>query len=747
MNQAVVAAMRLIEAFVALIVGRRVPIAWDGRASLDSQGTIHLPRPTMGDAAEIGLLTRLAVHEAGHVLHTEQGFADRLDQVELIIFNVLEDPRMEREQCSQYPGAGLVLTRGLDEMLQGLEKSWEADCPQPGKAFALDLLLRGFLKLAPHDEIVRRAPRMLELLAPAISEKEREAIESAAAEITNAVSSVDAENIARALVARLRQQETMPPPQELDSKSGPEPEHEQEQEPVAEQQEPEARAPEPEQSGDASNEAGADSPQPATGGSQDDDSLQQDETDVRPEPANGGDSNESSAQGGDESQTSTPDDGVTADPPSTQPAPGDAAASSGGAPQDAGDDVSADQPSDGGANTLQGESLPPVGQGGGDPSPAGSAAGRENSQAPAAGEAESAAGNEPGQLGASGKPNGLEEMAQLEPFDMGSLLRQTLAERYGVPDVDDQAEAVAPGPISDDELERVRVVVMAADADGDLEQLLEVSLQALVAGGAGDEQVQGAVAGGGSMSLAGGDGQGEAQLLDLRLQGVQARLVSVLQREFQDRKRRPTKAANAGGRIITQRHWRLARLGDTRVFAKKRIANGIEAAATLLVDSSYSMKERLQPALEVTLAFSLALQRLGVRTKVVRFPASDTVLLETLQQFGESPRQCTERCRGISADGGTPIGAATAVETELLLQQNRLKNFLAIVTDDQPGDPDTYLAALAQARELDVQVVGVGIGCDIGQWIPESVSITNVDQLPDALSALFRSNVVMKLAA
>ncbi len=141
MNQAAVAAMRLIEAFVALIVGRRVPISWDNRASLDSQGTIHLPRPKTGDAAEIGLLTRLAVHEAGHVLHTEKGFADRLDSVELIIFNVLEDPRMEREQCSQYPGAGLVLTRGLEEMLQGLETSWEAECPQPGRALALDLLV------------------------------------------------------------------------------------------------------------------------------------------------------------------------------------------------------------------------------------------------------------------------------------------------------------------------------------------------------------------------------------------------------------------------------------------------------------------------------------------------------------------------------------------------------------------------------------------------------------------------------
>lgn len=746
MNQAAVAAMRLIEAFVALIVGRRVPISWDNRASLDSQGTIHLPRPKTGDAAEIGLLTRLAVHEAGHVLHTEKGFADRLDKVELIIFNVLEDPRMEREQCSQYPGAGLILTRGLDEMLQGLETSWEAECPQPGRALALDLLVRGFLQLAPHEPIVRRAPRMLELLAPAISPKEREAIEVAAAEIPAASNSIDAENIARALVARLRQQEVSPPAQE--------PASDQQQEPADdEDSDADSSGQDPDQVQQAGNKTATDSPESDASGEGQGDSSQQDQNNGQPKPVTDEDPTEARSQDADKTDAGPPDAGGTGDAASQAETADDSDGAEGdGQSAQPGSDSQGNAPPDGPTEEISDEPQQQAGEGTGNAalgSPGGggggdASQGSSDDDADGAGETERT-GDELAQTGPSGGQGSL-EMEQVQPFDMGSLLRQTIAERYGAPD-DDQDDAAAPNPISDDELERVRVSVMAADADGDLEQLLEASLKALVANDAGDELAEGSLAGGASMSLAGGEGQAEPLALDLRLQGVQARLVSVLQREFQDRKRRPTKAANAGGRIIAQRHWRLARLGDTRVFAKKRIANGIEAAATLLVDSSYSMKDRLQPALEVTLAFSLALQRLGVRTKVVRFPASDTVLLETLQQFGESPRRCTERCRGLSADGGTPIGAATAIETEMLLQQNRLKNFLAIVTDDEPGDPDTYLAALAQARELDVQVVGVGIGCDISQWIPESVSITNVDQLPDALSALFRSSVVMKLAA
>lgn len=728
MNQAVVAAMRLIEAFVALIVGRRVPISWDDRASLDSQGTIHLPRPTTGDAAEIGLLTRLAVHEAGHVLHTEQGFADRLDPVELLIFNVLEDPRMERAQCSEFPGAGLVLSRGLDEMLQGLEKAWEAEQPQAGKALALDLLIRGFLQLAPHEEFVRRAPRMLELLAPGISPREREAIDATMAEIPTIVTSLDAESTARALVSRLRQQEVCTPPPDS-------PDDQPEEQAGAENEEDASASAEKEHqasgedAGDDSEAAGTDSaPNDASPPPEGDDEQRTspDDSDAGPsEPQRDDGMGSDDREGGDATQQPAPEEVDRAQ------APADTGAEAG--------QTAADGPESSAAGP---ETQPEVKGVGGDRSDAGG-----SQEDPAAAQAHS--GEESDQEDGAGQARRLDQMEQLEPFDMGSLLRQTIAERYGAPSVDVESQIPDAAPITDDELERVRAAVMAADADGDLEQLLQISLQALAAGDVRDEQFEETpgIPCGASMALAGREGGTEPVLLDMRLQGVQAKLVSVLQREFQDRKRRPTKPANAGGRIIAQRHWRLGRLGDTRIFAKKRIANGIDAAATVLLDSSYSMKDLLEPALEVTLAFSLALQRLGVRTKVARFPASDTVLLETLQQFGESPRRCVERCRGITADGGTPIGAATAVETNLLLQENRLKNFLAIVMDDGPGDPDTFLAALAQARELDVQVIGVGIGCDISEWIPESVSITSVDQLPDALSALFRSNVVMKLAA
>jgi hypothetical protein len=84
--------------------------------------------------------------------------------------------------------------------------------------------------------------------------------------------------------------------------------------------------------------------------------------------------------------------------------------------------------------------------------------------------------------------------------------------------------------------------------------------------------------------------------------------------------------------VKTSRFWRLGTLGDTRVFLERHKVNGIEAAASVLVDSSESMEKILHIALDVALAFSQALQRLGVKTKVTRFPGAGT-LCETLLMF------------------------------------------------------------------------------------------------------------------
>ncbi|MDB5861693.1 MAG: von Willebrand factor, type, partial [Ramlibacter sp.] len=163
------AVRRLIEAFVALMVGAGIPVRWGGIAGVSAAGEIHLPRPVTGEADEVALLTRLAVHEAGHIVHTQAGWDARLTGPERAIFNALEDPRMERAQCLNYPGAAIVLARGLDEMLQEIEQHVATRlATHPERAMQLELLIRGFLLLAPHEPVLRHAPALLATLAPAL---------------------------------------------------------------------------------------------------------------------------------------------------------------------------------------------------------------------------------------------------------------------------------------------------------------------------------------------------------------------------------------------------------------------------------------------------------------------------------------------------------------------------------------------------------------------------------------------------
>ncbi|MEJ8838124.1 hypothetical protein [Ramlibacter sp. AN1133] len=741
-------ARRLIEAFLALMLGQRVPVHWDQRASMDNQGGVHLPLPQTGDAAEIALLTRLAVHEGGHLLETQPGFADRLTTEELGVFNALEDPRMESRQVRRYPGASLVLSRGLDEMLQDIGDRLEAFLAQaPERALQLDLLLRGFLAVAPHGPIERRAPDLLQRLAPFINETQQGAIDEAVGCLPDLETSLETEEAARALIARLRQLEVPlqseapgDAPAGLDNR-GPEP--------AGQQQAPDALKDCAEPGHQSTGGEGAASGSEAQDAAEDAWASEltgdADATSADSDP--GG---ESASEGcGDPRACGGEDPVVEAD---GQPQASDGATTAG-----QGDQASA-------TDSKRGDRR------GADPAPTGASSGPQAGTQPMHAAAAAADVASPPQVGterstdargavgpvgdvhcASDASNpstsaiGLSETAA-EPLDLGTLLRETLVARYGVaqgsgPEPDGEPAA---DPLSDEELQQVATMLAQAHPSASLEELFEASLAALAAG-PGDQSEDGSPVDGAGMSLA-SMSDAPVNAIETRLQGVESRLVTVLQRELQERRRRPTRATYSGGRVMSQRFWRLAALGDTRVFVAKRNACGIDAAATVLLDSSYSMREQLRTAAEAAMAFSLALQRLGVRTRVVRFPGVDTVT-ETLQRFGESPRPCLQRCATLVASGGTPIGAATVAELPLLLAQRRLKNILAIVTDDDPGDGDTLTRALACAEELRVLVVGVGIGCDIRAWIPNAVNVQGVGELPDALARLFRERISAQLAA
>ncbi len=662
-------AMRFISAFVALMVGDKVSVRWSERAGLSPDGQIYLPMPKTGEATEIALLTRLAVHEAGHKVHTETGYDARLTEEEVAIFNALEDPRMEAKQAAKFPGAPLILARGLDELLDCIQERMDGPTPFDGvRALQLDLVLRGSLAVAPNSSLLMRAPKILASLAGAISDQEREAVDVAIKALPAMQTSIDAESAAREFIARLRV------------------------EPAPETPQAESDVPDEQSDNDGQGSEAAD----------------------------GGGANAQESSEGEETPPETPAPTDSSETEPVQPGNSEAVNEPVGAP------TSSASPDD-----VAGETDDPQGQ----PTGNGGATGNESQ-------------DQDGR--ATDTDSETKPLSGAGSADLGDMLREAHAARFGERAQDERGDLPAEDS-TDDQLGRMAAMLANVDPDCSLEELIEACCDALqpfegIPLQEADADSIGNVAASAGYSLA-ADGAEVSTVLDVRLLGVQSRLVTVLQRELQDTRRRPTRPAHAGGRVAPTRFWRLKAVGDTRIFNVRRMAPGIDAAATVLVDKSGSTARTLQNAAEVALAFSLAMQRLGkVRTSVATFPGTSQVT-EVLQAFGESPKACVRKCADLVASGGTPLGAAMVIELSRLLEQRRPKNLLVVITDDKPGDPETVLHAIRHATARGIDVVGVAIGCDIRGFIPRAISIGSAADLPDALSKLFREDVSATLSA
>jgi cobalamin biosynthesis protein CobT len=715
-------ARRLIAAFVALLLGKSAPIRWndDNVASMTGEGVIRLPAPRVGDETEIALLTRLAVHEGGHKEHTQAGFDQRLSSQELGFFNAIEDARMEGCQVQKYPGATVLLSRGLGEMLDAIQDKVDAGVvPAGNQALQLDLVVRGMLERAPHKPLVDRSQRLLQSLGQNISAEARVAMDEALVQLPLLGTSLDAEALTKRLVARLTQ--------------------------ANEQQLQEPEQPETDAWSEG-NEGTQESGEP------DEPSDTTSESD--------GDQGESQEHEPDAAQTcgEQPSDTDTRDDAGEEPTPSSGAGASAEDPHDDDQDASDehdDAESAGGSGNGSAEG--DQDSSGADPSPGATAAAGQSGETSSGGTSDGADAGE-----ALVNPDGSQEHGGdrgsaddgATDVDLGTLLREALASRYGdEPTTPSDAQGAAVSETTEADVERLRELFANADPEGPLDQLVQATMATLAQGQTdGGEEAQAAIlvephgqGTGAGLGLA-THGGGSLEI-NARLQGIQSRLVTVLQRELHDKRRRPNRPAHAGGRVQPQRFWRLGTLGDTKVFSVRAINHGIDAAATILLDKSGSMDSTLERAAEVALAFSLALQRLGrVKTCVSTFPGFDAIT-ETLQPFGVSPRACMRACAELEAGGGTPLGHAMLLELPRLLAQKRLKNWLIVITDDGPADPPQVLQAMQMAREHDVHVVGVAIGCDIRVFIPNSVNIAEATELPNALSKMFKESISAALPA
>ena len=677
-------AQRVIAGFVTLITGQKARVKWGSEASCDSTGLIKLPRPKTGEAEEIAIMCRQALHEAGHFTHTDFDGLQTVTANEMALINCMEDPRMEREQMARYPGASLILNRGLEEIYASLEAALDPNNPEHhARLVMLNVLLKGYLSLAPHATVVSRSATLVGRGDQVLGSERTEAVNQAIESLVHATNTADVRAIALELAQKL-----FKPPQ---PQQQPQPEQQPEQQ--AGQQQEQQQSPDSQESG---NEAGDESGQESKSASKDE--------------------GEGQAQSEAESESEAKSQGK-------------------GESQDTSDDDSGEGAGQGGE---EGES--------------------SADQAP--GQATGQGGGEGGDGGGDTSPH--LDLSSEAGTDMGKLLQQAYESKYGAPDLQaSNDEPMESDGIMEKALERS--LQQPQSKDRDLQQTLaeveqEVQAQEQKAKGptqpAADpsEASEPAVAGGGNS--AGGGARSESGRIEMdvnvRLSGLVSRLVRVFAKELQDKRRRPSKLAPAGGQVVGNRVWRIKRVGDMNVFRVRSEVTGIDAAATILLDRSGSMDGCIKMAAEVSVACAQALERISkVKTSIEMFPGSSHNT-QTLQAFGESARQIQKRVQDVYACGGTPLAEAIAEVVPKLMAQRVTKRVLLIVTDGEPNNVESAMRALEHARKSDIEVMGIGIGyggSSIKRMVPASVAINEASELPGALEKMFNSHFAEKLAA
>ncbi|MFC6281203.1 VWA domain-containing protein [Polaromonas aquatica] len=749
----IASAQRVIAGLMSLILSRKCTVEWGQLAGCGENGAISLPRPKTGDADEIALLTRLAVHEAGHEKHTDFDCIEGLDGNVRALMNALEDPRIEREQVKTFPGAALVLNRGLEDSIRAVDANFDASNPEhSANLVTLNVLIKGYRKLVGHQGMKEAADCLVAKGDQILGEDGVTAVGQAIDRLAGCTNTAEAVALAKDLWQALQ-----PPEPEQQS---PQSSESQDQDDAADADD------ESQEKQDGAGAADKDTPkQPSEPeGSGEDESPPDSDGQAESTPP------ESSATGGDPPQGGSPQEdadgepepegnGNDQNPENTGGAHGGTDDADGGAGEADGDNPEGSTPKEPGNESGSEDSSQSNGAGdqNGDGKPS---AGAHNQESSEGGEGATAQESQKGEAG-QGKPgqNGKLDLNSAMGTDLGTLLAQAYELKYGKPDVDAPGQAMAAQATTptDDFTQMVATALERAADDGEsLEkalELIEVALEAVSASGqgeGGEKEPESLV-----LAAGGGNATGTSNPFDAsaRLNGAVSRLVRIFTKELQDKRRRTVKLASAGGQVAANRAWRLKAMGDTNVFKVTSSVCGIDAAAAIMLDRSGSMSRCIVEAAGAALSCSQALERISkIKTSIEMFPGYAHSLQNTvtLQAFGQSARQVARKVNDVDAEGGTPLAEALMEVMPKLLAQRVKKRIVFLVTDGIPNNLAGALDEIEKAKKLGVEFVGIGIG-EYGKAIegltPFSVWINDASELPDAFEKLFRGNIALKLAA
>lgn len=186
------------------------------------------------------------------------------------------------------------------------------------------------------------------------------------------------------------------------------------------------------------------------------------------------------------------------------------------------------------------------------------------------------------------------------------------------------------------------------------------------------------------------------------------------------------------GRTLDSRRLHRVAVADARIFQVKEHRQQPNTALHLVIDLSGSMAHgRAVMALEAAMALALALEPIrGVSRAVTAFPGFQGLVDQVIQVLAHGQGVVS----GVgafsqSARGTTPMTGALWYAAADLLSRQEERKVMLVLTD---GSPDHFYSAKAmvkQATQGGIEVLGVGIECEVGNLFPLAIRIDNIGDL------------------
>ena len=186
-------------------------------------------------------------------------------------------------------------------------------------------------------------------------------------------------------------------------------------------------------------------------------------------------------------------------------------------------------------------------------------------------------------------------------------------------------------------------------------------------------------------------------------------------------------------------------VGEPKLFLSRQRKPGIDTTVHLLLDTSGSMRKRIDLAGQCCWAVAQALIRSGIPVAITAFagqpdPSNAATVTPILK-----PGQRVRELGMVDAIGNTPLGEALWWVLQRLMQRREERKLVIVLTDGVPDDPVAARQAIAAARRVGVEVYGIGISSrHLGDLMPgANVAVDNLTDLPSATFELVGGAVLL----